>query len=34
MTNALDEVRFPPDVDALLREFFHDVSAMLINRPA
>ena len=32
MTNALDEVRFPPDVDALLREFFHGVSAMLINR--
>jgi hemoglobin len=33
MTNALDEVRFPPDVDALLRDFFHGVSAMLINRP-
>ena len=33
MTNALDEVRFPPDVDAFLREFFHGVSAMLINRP-
>jgi hemoglobin len=33
MTNALDEVRFAPDVDALLREFFHGVSAMLINRP-
>ena len=33
MTNALNEVRFPPDVDAFLREFFHGVSAMLINRP-
>ena len=32
MMNALDEVRFPPEVDALLREFFHSVSAMLINR--
>jgi hemoglobin len=33
MSNALDEATFPPDVDALLREFFHGVSAMLINRP-
>jgi hemoglobin len=33
MANALDEVKFPADVDALLREFFHGVSAMLINRP-
>ena len=33
MTNALGEVRFPPDVDTLLREFFHGVSAMLVNRP-
>ncbi len=33
MANALDEVTFPPDVDALLREFFHGVSAMLVNRP-
>ena len=33
MTNALEEVGFRADVDALLREFFHDVSAMLINRP-
>ena len=33
MTNALDEVQFPSDVDALLREFFDGVSAMLINRP-
>jgi hemoglobin len=33
MTNALDQVTFPPEVDALLREFFHGVSAMLINRP-
>jgi hemoglobin len=33
MTNALDEVTFPADVDALLREFFDGVSAMLVNRP-
>jgi hemoglobin len=33
MTNALDEVKLPPDADALLREFFHGVSEMLINTP-
>jgi hemoglobin len=33
MTNALDEVRLPADVDAYLREFFDGVSAMLVNRP-
>jgi hypothetical protein len=33
MTNALDDVMLPPEADALLREFFHGVSAMLINRP-
>ena len=33
MTNALDEVKLPPDVDTLLREFFDGVSAMLVNRP-
>jgi hemoglobin len=33
MTNALDEVKLPADGDALLREFFDGVSAMLINRP-
>ena len=33
MTNALDEVKLPPDVAALLRDFFHGVSAMLVNRP-
>ena len=33
MTNALDEVKLPEDVDALLREFFDGVSAMLVNRP-
>ncbi len=33
MTNALDEVKLPPEVDAFLREFFHGVSAMLVNRP-
>jgi hemoglobin len=33
MTNALDEVQLPGDVDALLREFFAGVSAMLVNRP-
>jgi hemoglobin len=33
MTNALDEVKLPPDADALLRQFFEGVSAMLVNRP-
>jgi hemoglobin len=33
MSNALDEVKFPSDADALLREFFDGVSAMLVNRP-
>ncbi len=33
MTNALDEAKLPADVDALLREFFAGVSAMLVNRP-
>jgi hemoglobin len=34
MTTALDEVKLPPEADAFLREFFHGVSAMLVNRPA
>ena len=33
MTNALDEVKLPVEVDAFLREFFDGVSAMLVNRP-
>jgi hemoglobin len=33
MTNALDEVKLPADVDAFLRDFFEGVSAMLVNRP-
>ena len=33
MTNALDEVKLPPEVDAFLRDFFDGVSAMLVNRP-
>ena len=33
MTAALDEVRFPPQADAMLRDFFGAVSTMLINRP-
>jgi hemoglobin len=33
MTNALDEVQLPEEVDAVLREFFAGVSAMLVNRP-
>jgi hemoglobin len=33
MTNALDQARLPPEVDAFLREFFDGVSAMLVNRP-
>src|SRR3954464_6185478 len=31
MANALDEAKLPADADALLREFFHGVSEMLIN---
>ena len=33
MTRALDEAKFPPPADAMLREFFAAVSEMLINRP-
>ncbi|HEX7119343.1 MAG TPA: globin [Longimicrobiales bacterium] len=33
MGNALDEVGFPPDVDAMLRQFFDAVATMMINRP-
>ena len=32
MDRALDEVRFPDDVDALLREFFHGVATFMINK--
>jgi hemoglobin len=32
MNQALEEAAFPPDADRLLREFFHGVSAMMINR--
>ena len=32
MTRALDEAQFPREVDVLLREFFADVSTMMINR--
>ena len=33
MTTALDEAKLPPDAGALLRDFFHGVSEMLINTP-
>lgn len=33
MTRALDDARFPPGADALLREFFAAVATMMINRP-
>jgi hemoglobin len=33
MNRALDAVAFPPEADRLLRQFFHSVSTMLINRP-
>jgi len=33
MTRALDEVRLPPEVDRMLREFFDAVSTMMINKP-
>jgi hemoglobin len=32
MTAALDEAKFPPQADAMLREFFDAVSTMLINK--
>ena len=32
MCRALDETALPAEADAILREFFHGVSAMLINR--
>lgn len=31
MTRALDEARFPPAADAILREFFAAVATMMIN---
>ena len=33
MTRALDDARFPPDADAVLRGFFDAVATMMINRP-
>jgi hemoglobin len=33
MTKSLDDAAFPPDADAVLREFFGAVSTMMINRP-
>jgi len=32
MGRALDETALPSEADAILREFFHGVSAMLINQ--
>jgi len=32
MTRALDDAQFPPEADAMLREFFGAVATMLINR--
>ena len=32
MTRALDDAQFPPEADAMLREFFSAVATMLINR--
>ena len=32
MDRALDEARFPSEVDALLREFFHGVATFMVNR--
>ena len=32
MDRALDEARFPEDVDALLREFLHGVATFMVNR--
>jgi hemoglobin len=33
MTNALTEAALPPEVTALLREFFDGVATFMINRP-
>ena len=33
MDRALDEVQFPEDATALIREFFHGVATFMINRP-
>lgn len=33
MNRALDEAQLPPDAAALLREFFEQVSMMMINTP-
>ena len=33
MNTALDEARFPPAADAVLRGFFDAVSTMMINQP-
>jgi len=33
MTRALDDARFPPDADTVLRGFFDAVATMMINRP-
>ena len=33
MDRALDESKFPEEVTALLREFFHGVASFMINRP-
>lgn len=32
MGEALDEVRFPPEVDATMREFFGSVATFMMNR--
>ena len=32
MGRALDDARFPPAADAILREFFSEVATMMINR--
>jgi hemoglobin len=32
MEQALDETKFAPEVDRLLRAFFHDAATFLINR--
>lgn len=32
MTTALEEAKFPPEADAMLRDFFSQVATMLINR--
>jgi hemoglobin len=34
MNNALSEAAFPPEVEAVMREFFESTATFMMNRPA